>query len=192
MIANHNDVRRSLADAHRGHARSLAKRANNMTSRTRRERFAQAYVEHLDARRAAKEAGYRPEYGVRVLRNPDVQTRIQALLEQTARSVTKQSVIIGLLKEALYHGEGSSHAARVNAWAKLGDALGLGAQHVQRHLHVLSWIRDLDVVELDALEKLDDEQLVRALEQRELPTARTDLDGPNDAALLPTLLETDA
>lgn len=163
-----------------------------MMSRNRRERFAQAYVRHLDPRRAAKEAGYRPDYGARVLRNAEVQNRIQSLLEQAARSVTKQSVIIGLLKEALYHGEGSSHAARVNAWAKLGDALGLGAQHVQRHLHAFTWIRGLDLTELDALEALPDEQLAVALEQRELPPSRADFDGPDESGPLPTPVETDA
>lgn len=119
-----------------------------------------------------------PEYGAKALRNPDVQARIQVLFEKAAKGITKESVLHGLLREAMYYGEDASHAARVQAWKAIGDALGLGAQHVQRRLHVLGCVRNLDVAQLDALEKLDDEQLVRALETRQLPAARTD--GPDE------------
>ena len=48
---------------------------------------------------------------------------------QQARSgrteITQDEVIQGLKKEATLEGEGSSHSARVSAWAHLGKHLGM-------------------------------------------------------------------
>ena len=55
---------------------------------------------------------------------------------QEARSertgVTQDQVITGLLHEARLTSEGSSHSARVAAWAHLGKHLGM---FTERHLH---------------------------------------------------------
>ncbi len=48
---------------------------------------------------------------------------MEARSERTG--ITQDEVIRGLLKEARYKGEGTSHSARVSAWAHLGRHLGM-------------------------------------------------------------------
>ncbi len=66
--------------------------------------------------------------------NVDIHRAIQE--GQEARSertgVTQDQVITGLLHEARLTSEGSSHSARVAAWAHLGKHLGM---FTERHLH---------------------------------------------------------
>jgi hypothetical protein len=48
--------------------------------------------------------------------------------------VSQDMVVTGLLTEAQFFGEGSSHGARVSAWEKLGKHLGMFVE--QRNLNV--------------------------------------------------------
>ncbi len=65
--------------------------------------------------------------GERLLKNVEVHRAIQEA--QEARSertgITQDEVIQGLKKEATLEGDGSSHSARVAAWAHLGKHLGI-------------------------------------------------------------------
>ncbi len=101
-------------------------------------RFVEEYLVDLNATQAAVRAGYSPktakQQGQRLLTNVDIHRAIQE--GQEARSertgVTQDQVITGLLHEARLTSEGSSHSARVAAWAHLGKHLGM---FTERHLH---------------------------------------------------------
>ncbi len=86
---------------------------------------------NLNATQAAIKAGYSEktarQVGSENLSKPDIQQAIETA--QQARSerteITQDEVIEGLKKEATLDGEGSSHSARVSAWAHLGKHLGM-------------------------------------------------------------------
>ncbi len=94
-------------------------------------RFVEEYLLDLNATQAATRAGYSKktanEQGAQLLAKLSIR---QAVAEaQAARSkrteITQDEVIQGLKKEATLEGEGSSHSARVSAWAHLGKHLGI-------------------------------------------------------------------
>lgn len=78
------------------------------------------------ARRSAKQRGNE------LLNRPDVAAAVAAGMKELADrcKVTQEDVVRGLLSEAKFTGEGSSHAARVAAWDKLAKHLGM---YVERH-----------------------------------------------------------
>ncbi len=97
----------------------------------RQARFVEEYLLDLNATQAAIRAGYSKktanEQGSQLLAKLSVR---QAVAEaQAIRSkrteITQDEVIQGLKKEATLEGEGSSHSARVSAWAHLGKHLGM-------------------------------------------------------------------
>ncbi len=102
-----------------------------MSLTPRQARFVEEYLLDLNATAAAKRAGYseRTAYaqGQRLLKHVEIAAAIQKA--QEARSgrteITQDEVIQGLKKEATLEGEGSSHSARVAAWAHLGKHLGI-------------------------------------------------------------------
>ncbi len=94
-------------------------------------RFVEEYLIDLNATQAAIRAGYSKktanEQGAQLLAKLSIR---QAVAEaQAIRSkrteITQDEVIQGLKKEATLEGEGSSHSARVSAWAHLGKHLGM-------------------------------------------------------------------
>ena len=94
-------------------------------------RFVEEYLLDLNATQAAIRAGYSKktanEQGAQLLAKLSIR---QAVAEaQAVRSkrteITQDEVIQGLKKEATLEGEGSSHSARVSAWAHLGKHLGM-------------------------------------------------------------------
>ena len=93
--------------------------------------FTQEYLIDLNATQAAIRAGYSPKtaevQGSRLLGNAKVreavETGMKARSERT--EITQDEVIQGLKKEATLEGEGSTHGARVLAWAHLGRHLGM-------------------------------------------------------------------
>ncbi len=97
----------------------------------KQQRFVDQYLIDVNAKQAAIRAGYSAKtaevQGCRLLRKVQVQQSIQkgqeALSERTL--VTQDDVVRGLLKEAEYMDEGSTHGARVSAWAHLGKHLGM-------------------------------------------------------------------
>ncbi len=93
--------------------------------------FVEEYLIDLNATQAAIRAGYSKktanEQGAQLLAKLSIR---QAVAEaQAIRSkrtaITQDEVIQGLKKEATLEGEGSSHSARVSAWAHLGKHLGM-------------------------------------------------------------------
>ncbi len=102
-----------------------------MSLTPKQARFVEEYLIDLNATQAAIRAGYSKktanEQGSQLLAKLSVR---QAVAEaQAIRSkrtaITQDEVIQGLKKEATLEGEGSSHSARVSAWAHLGKHLGM-------------------------------------------------------------------
>ena len=97
----------------------------------KQQRFVDEYLIDLNATQAAIRAGYSPktanEQGARLLVNVSISAAIkEAQQERQKRTlVTQDDVIRGLLTEAEWQGEGSSHSARVSAWAHLGKHLNM-------------------------------------------------------------------
>ena len=97
----------------------------------KQQRFVDEYLIDLNATQSAIRAGYSPktaeQQGFQLLKKTSVSEAIeQAQQERQNRTlVTQDDVIRGLLTEAEWQGEGSSHSARVSAWAHLGKHLNM-------------------------------------------------------------------
>ena len=102
----------------------------------KQQRFVDEYLIDLNATQAAIRAGYSPktaeQQGFQLLKKTSVSEAIeQAQKERQKRTlVTQDDVIRGLLTEAEWQGEGSSHSARVSAWAHLGKHLNMFADKI--------------------------------------------------------------
>jgi len=100
-------------------------------------RFVEEYLIDLNATSAAIKAGYSEKtaysIGQRLLKNVDIAEAIQAAQAKLSEAcqVSQKMVIEGLLSEAKLSGEGSSHSARVSAWAHLGKHLGMFVEKVE-------------------------------------------------------------
>jgi phage terminase small subunit len=105
---------------HKGNGRGLT---------IRQQQFVREYLIDLNATAACKRAGYQCKndnsaavVACNLLRN----IKIRAAIEEGRRAglqrlqITADTVANGLLTEATYYGEGSSHAARTRAWELLG------------------------------------------------------------------------
>lgn len=97
-------------------------------------RFVEEYLIDLNATQAAIRAGYKSgDIGRQIITKTHVLEAIEQaqakLSEETL--VTQKMVIEGLLSEAKLSGEGSSHSARVSAWAHLGKHLGMFVEKVE-------------------------------------------------------------
>ena len=103
----------------------------------KQQRFVDEYLIDLNATQAAIRAGYSEktaqEQSSRLLSNVIVSDAIrQAQQERQKRTlVTQDDVIRGLLTEAEWQGEGSSHSARVSAWAHLGKHLNMFTDKIE-------------------------------------------------------------
>ena len=98
----------------------------------RREIFAREYLIDFNATRAAQAAGIQNPRTARQraflwLQAEDVQEEIARIAAERMdeANVTIDDVVAGLLTEARFSGEGSSHSARVAAWAHLGKYLNM-------------------------------------------------------------------
>jgi phage terminase small subunit len=97
----------------------------------KQRRFVEEHLIDGNATQAAIRAGFSQKTaaaaGARLLRNVKVAAALAAA--QQARSertqITADLVLQGLLTEARYRGEGTSHSARVAAWDKLARHLGM-------------------------------------------------------------------
>ena len=108
---------------------SKAQTGLNLTPK--QQRFVDEYLIDLNATQAAIRAGYSEKTAYSIgdenLKKPEIKKAIeQAQKERQKRTlVTQDDVIRGLLTEAEWQGEGSSHSARVSAWAHLGKHLNM-------------------------------------------------------------------
>lgn len=99
--------------------------------------FVREYLIDLNATQAAIRAGYSKKtarsVGHENLTKPDIEAAIRTALDERAQkaSLTAQEVLDGLRREAEYFDEGSSHSARVAAWAHLGKHLGMFTDKVE-------------------------------------------------------------
>lgn len=97
-----------------------------------RIQFVNEYMFDWDWTKAAIRVGYPKnkarEVAEAFMSEPVVQRLIkeQSKSFDPAKEITLGYVVSGLLKEAHREGGGSSHAARVAAWEKVGKVLGLG------------------------------------------------------------------
>ncbi len=97
----------------------------------KQQRFVEEYLIDLNATQAAIRAGYSArnadKIGPELLGKTRVAEAVKAAQQaRTGRTeITQDEVIQGLKKEATLEGEGSSHSARVSAWAHLGKHLGI-------------------------------------------------------------------
>ncbi len=102
-----------------------------MSLTPKQARFVEEYLVDLNATQAAIRAGYSAktanEQGSQLLAKLSVRQAVaEAQAIRSERSaITQDEVIQGLKKEATLEGEGSSHSARVSAWAHLGKHLGI-------------------------------------------------------------------
>ena len=103
----------------------------------KQQRFVDEYLIDLNATQAAIRAAYSPktaeQQGFQLLKKTSVSEAIeQAQKERQKRTlVTQDDVIRGLLTEAEWQGEGSSHSARVSAWAHLGKHLNMFTDKIE-------------------------------------------------------------
>lgn len=116
-----------------GEVKSTSKGVGKLTDK--QKRFIEEYLVDLNATQAAIRAGYSEktanEQGAQNLAKLSVYIE-QALETRSTRTlVTQDDVIKGLLEEAQWQGEGSSHSARVSAWAHLGKHLGMFKDKVE-------------------------------------------------------------
>ncbi len=99
-------------------------------------RFVEEYLIDLNAKEAAIRAGYSAKIakqtGYKTLQVPAVQKAVtEAMAARSERTeVTQDEVIRGLKDEATFTGEGTSHGARVSAWAHLGKHLGIFTENL--------------------------------------------------------------
>ena len=102
----------------------------------KQQRFVEEYLVDLSAARAAVRAGYSEktaeQIGYQLLQKTSISLAVQEAFETRSErtEITADMVVQGLLAEARDHDEGSSHSARVAAWAHLGKHLGL---FIERH-----------------------------------------------------------
>lgn len=98
--------------------------------------FVDEFLLDLNAAEAARRAGYSKrtaaQKGYELRQKPEIQDAITAAkAARVARTeVTQDEVVQGLKKEATLEGEGSSHSARVAAWAHLGKHLGIFVENL--------------------------------------------------------------
>jgi len=110
--------------------------AHKLTAK--QELFVQEYLVDLNATQAAIRAGYSEKtadvQGPRLLGNVRVKERLDAAVaERTERvQITQDEVLTGMRTEAKFYGEGSSHGARVSAWAHLGKHTGTFKEEERR------------------------------------------------------------
>ncbi len=102
-----------------------------MSLTPKQARFVEEYLIDLNATQGAIRAGYSAKtaevQGSRLLGNVKVREAVEAGMKARSKrtGITQDEVIQGLKKQATLEGEGSSHSARVSAWAHLGKHLGM-------------------------------------------------------------------
>lgn len=137
--------RRKGADPNSANSRKIATKTSDAISareKAKVEAFVDAYIQCHDAPRAAIMAGVSPSTAVQVgyemLRWPAVIERMDRIVEELEeeRLLTRKMVLMGLLKEANYHGHDSSHGSRVRAWMGLARIKKMDVQVTENNVTV--------------------------------------------------------
>ena len=103
----------------------------------KQKRFVWEFCKDHSPAAAAIRAGYReknaPSVASRLIRIPAVQAAIRERERQIAEAAMLDETIVlqGLLREAQYTGDGSTHTARVSAWREVAKILGLEIRKVE-------------------------------------------------------------
>ena len=103
----------------------------------KQKRFVWEFCKDHSPAAAAIRAGYReknaPSVASRLIRIPAVQAAIRERERQIAEAALLDETIVleGLLREARYTGDGSTHTARVSAWREVAKILGLEIRKVE-------------------------------------------------------------
>lgn len=89
------------------------------------------------------------QQGYEMKRWPYVSQKIQEAFEiaEEKNVVTRTEVLHGLKREALFHGPGASHGARVSGWGKLATIMGMDQKQVERGLSMKGGIMVVPAVE---------------------------------------------
>lgn len=89
--------------------------------------FVEEYLFDLNAKRAARRAGYAPATAARLLRKPHIRAAIKRRMDERKErlKLSEEYVINRLIKEAEYEGEAGNATARVRALELLGKHLGM-------------------------------------------------------------------
>lgn len=107
----------------------------------KQSRFIDEYLIDLNGTQAAIRTGYSAktanEQAARLLANVSIKKEIDERLakQHTDAIVSREMVLRGLLSEAQCMGEGSSHSARVGAWAHLGKHLNMFTDKVDHNIN---------------------------------------------------------
>lgn len=111
----------------------------------KQRRFVEEYCSNgFNATRAAIAAGYSEhtasQTGSETLGKPYIQEAVQEFMSKAAEKAlcTTEDVVRGLMNEAEYLGEGSTHGARVSAWKALSDYTGGFDKNKQKLDHTSS------------------------------------------------------
>ena len=111
------------------------KKVNGLVHKQRR--FVWEYCKDHSPAQAAIRAGYKernaPSIACRLLQIPAVQAAIRERERQIAEAAMLDETIVleGLLREAQFTGDGSTHTARVSAWREVAKILGLEIRKVE-------------------------------------------------------------
>lgn len=138
-----------------------------MALNAKQQAFVREYLVDLNATQAAIRAGYSAnsarDIGYENLQRPEIAAAIKTEQDKRAERtrVSQDDVIRGLLDEAKYRGDDSSHSARVQAWTQLGRHLAMFTDKTD----VTLWNRleSMTDRELRELEQMSDEDLARRI-----------------------------
>lgn len=103
----------------------------------KQKRFVWEYCKDHSPAQAAIRAGYgeksAPAVASQLLRIPRIQDAIRERERQIAEAAMLDETIVleGLLREAQFTGDGSTHTARVSAWREIAKVLGLEVRKVE-------------------------------------------------------------
>lgn len=143
---------------------------------TKQQRFIDEYLIDFNATQAAIRAGYSQDtakqQGSRLLTNVDVRAAIDtAIRERSSRALLSQdAVLCGLLEEARHTGDGSSHSARVAAWAHIGKHLGMFVDRVHATGQQVHGVTRIELVAPPAKDLTDEELAAELAKLGEYPS----------------------
>lgn len=111
----------------------------SLEDRTKAHIFVEHYLKSFDAPQALIMAGGNPATAGSVAWEMLRWPYVQQLLEETVEAMeeegllSRKRVLMGLLKEAHYHGHDSSHGARIRAWMGLARIKKMDVQVTENH-----------------------------------------------------------